>query len=238
MDHADGVTQAARRRKRGAPKGMRFAVACLLLIMVVFFVIRLATDVPEIVRGLTPSPRAFERRYVLHPIPAYVHIVPGMVYLLGAPFQLSRRFRAGHLPRHRAVGRVLLAAGLVAGVMALVVGIWFPYGGPLESVASVVFGLYFLIALVTAFRAIRRRDVARHRRFMIRAFAVGLGVATIRIWVGIFQLAGLLAIQNGTGTVWFGVAFWLGLGVNALAAEIYLRRAAAEPRPRAGKMAA
>jgi uncharacterized membrane protein YozB (DUF420 family) len=238
MDDAAEVTRAAGRRKRGAPRGVWAAVACLLLIMVVFFVIRLTTDVPEIVRGLVPPPPAFERRYVVHPIPAYVHIVPGMVYLLGAPFQLSRRFRTGHLPRHRAVGRVLLAAGLVAGVLALVVGIWFPYGGPIESVASVVFGLYFLIALVTAFRAIRRRDVARHRRFMIRAFAIGLGVATIRIWVGIFQLAGLLAIQNGTGTVWFGIAFWLGLGMNALAAEIYLRRAVAGQRLRAGKMTA
>src|ERR1700753_2645936 len=145
MHDAGGVTQAARRRKGGLPRSVWAAVAFLLLIMVVFFVIRLTTDVPELVRGRVPSPLAFERRYVLHPVPAYVHIVPGMVYLLGAPFQWSRRCRVGHLARHRAVGRVLLVAGLVAGVLALVVGIWFPYGGPVESAAAVVFGLYFLV---------------------------------------------------------------------------------------------
>lgn len=204
-------------------------MAVLLAIMVVFFVIRLLTDIPEIVAGRVPPPVAFERRYVLHPIPAYVHIVAGMVYLLGAPFQLSRRFRVGHLARHRVVGRVLLGAGLVAGAAAVVVGIWFPYGGPTESAATVVFGVYYVTALVTAYRAIRRRDVARHRRFMIRAFAVGLGVAGIRLWVGVFQLVGLLAIQDGVGTVWFGVAFWLGLGTHALAAEVYLRWRARPP---------
>ncbi len=208
-------------------------VAVLMIVMVVFFAIRLLTDVPELVKGLVPPPRAFERRYVLHPIPAYVHIVPGMLYLLGAPFQLSRRFRVGHLARHRIVGRVLVGAGLVSGVLALVVGIWFPYGGPTESAAAVVFGIYYLTALTIAFRAARRRDIGRHRRFMIRAFAVGLGVATIRVWVGIFQLTGLLLIQDDARTVWFGVAFWLGLGMHALAAEAYLRRPRARVTSRA-----
>jgi hypothetical protein len=37
--------------------------------------------------------------------------------------------------------------------------------------------------LVTA--AIRRDEVPTHRRWMIRAFAVGVGVGTIRIWIGL-----------------------------------------------------
>lgn len=214
-----------------------WAVAFVLIgIVSVFFVIRLLTDVPYLATGSTPAPDSFESRYVAHPVLAYAHIVPGMVYLLGAVFQLSRRFRVRHLAGHRRTGRVLLVAGLVSGVLAVVVGVWFPFGGPAESAAGVVFGLYFVTALALAFRAVRNRDVGRHRRWMIRAFAVAVGVGTIRIWIGLFQATGLLSIGDGTGTTWFGLAFWLAFVLHALAAEAYL--AARPARRRAAPAAA
>ncbi|HEY6423710.1 MAG TPA: hypothetical protein VIY28_10785 [Pseudonocardiaceae bacterium] len=52
-----------------------------------------------------------------------------------------------------------------------------PYGGAIEASATVVFGAYFMAASVVAFLAIRERDIARHRRWMI---SVALGVGTIR----------------------------------------------------------
>lgn len=198
-------------------------LAVLVVIVLTFFGIRLVVDVPHLVDGTVPGPDAFEHRYVLHPVLAYVHIVPGVVYLVLAPLQLWRRFRNRHLALHRLIGRVILPVGVLSGVMAIVVGLGFPYGGPVEAAASVVFGVYFLIALTLAYAAVRRRDIAVHRRWMIRAFAVALGVGTIRIWVGLFQLSGLLAIQDNAGTTWFGVAFWLAFLMHAAAAELYLR---------------
>jgi len=209
----------------------------LSLIVLVSFTIRLLVDVPNIVSGNVPGPHAFERRYVLHPLAAYLHVVPSVVFLIGAPFQLSRRFRARHLALHRMMGRILVPIGLLAGVMALVVGVWFPYGGAFEATATVAFGAYFVAALGSGFLAIREGDVARHRRWMIRAFAVAVGVGTVRIWIGLFELVGLLAIQDNAGKSWFGVAFWLAFSLHALAAEAYLAarpmtvgRAAADPR--------
>jgi hypothetical protein len=43
--------------------------------------------VPHLVDGAVPGPDAFEHRYVLHPVLAYLHIVPGVVYLVLAPLQ-------------------------------------------------------------------------------------------------------------------------------------------------------
>ncbi|MDN5913987.1 MAG: DUF2306 domain-containing protein [Pseudonocardia sp.] len=222
-------TSGAARRTRligamcGARPRLRWSILALLIaVVLVSFAIRLAVDVPNIVTGTVPGPDAFEQRYALHPAAAYLHMVPGVVYLLGAPLQLSRRFRSQHLRAHRRLGRVVLAAGLITGVAAIVVGVWFPYGGTLEASGAVVFGAWFLAALVLAYRAVRRRDIARHRRFMIRAFAVGLAVGTTRVWVGLFQAVGLLAIQNNAGTQWFGVAFWFALVMHAVLAEAYL----------------
>ena len=203
------------------------AVAVLVTIVLVFFVRRLVTDVPHIVSGTVPDDD-LAQKYVAHPWLAYGHMVPGVVYLLGAPLQLSHRFRSRHYPLHRRLGRLLLACALVSGALSVVLGIVFAWGRGAETTATLLFGSWFVACLVLAFRAIRRGRVAQHRRWMVRAFAIGLGVATIRVWVGVFtgvQL-GLLGMQDRTMPLraTFGVAFWLGLSMHVAFAEWWLRR--------------
>ncbi|MDL5159485.1 DUF2306 domain-containing protein [Actinomycetospora termitidis] len=213
---------------RVRPRVTWAVVAVLTTIVLVFFVLRLVADVPPLVRGTVPPPTAFEQRYVRHPVPAYVHIVPGVLFLLGGAWQLSGRFRNRHLVLHRRLGRFLVGGALLSGVLAVVIGVWFPYGGTAESGASVVFGLLFVVEIVLGARAIRARRVLEHRRWMIRAYAVGLGVGTIRLWIGLFTAVGLLSITDNRGTAWFGVAFWIAFVLHVLVAEAYLRVA---PRP-------
>jgi len=191
----------------------------LVAVTLVFATVRASIDWPNVAAGTVPSEGSYDRRYALHPVLAYAHILPGVVYLVGAPLQLSRRFREAHSSVHRRMGRVLIPAGITAGVFALTFGTLFPFGGLLEASATVGFGLWFVAALVTAYVAIRAGDVTGHRRWMIRAFAVGLGVGTIRLWVGLFQGFGLLSFEDG-----FGVAFWLAFSMHAAAAEAYLTR--------------
>ena len=173
---------------------MAVASAVLIAIVLTFAVIRVTTDWPHILDGTVPDDD-FAQRYVAHPWLGYLHIVPGVIYLLGAPLQLSRRFRTRHYTVHRRLGRVLLSCALLSGVLALVFGLLHSWGGWLEASAALVFGVWFVACLVLAFRAIRRDDVPQHRRWMIRAFAVGIGIGTIRIWVGIFTP--IVIIRNG-----------------------------------------
>ena len=53
---------------------------------------------------------------------AYLHIVPGVVYLFLAPLQLAYRIRSRHYTFHRRLGRVLATAGIISGVFALIFG--------------------------------------------------------------------------------------------------------------------
>lgn len=203
------------------------AVAVLIGIVLVFIGVRLVTDWPSIVAGTVPDD-AFARRYVAHPWISYLHIGLGVVYLLGAPLQLSRRFRSRHYGVHRRLGRVLLACGLLSGVFALVFGVLHPWGGWIERAATVVFGLWFLAGLVLAFRAIRRDDVRRHRRWMIRAFAVGVGIGTIRIWIGILTPIAVAASGSPDPLVpdpfTFGLSFPLAFAMHVAIGEWWLRR--------------
>jgi uncharacterized membrane protein len=189
-------------------------------------VIRVVTDWPHILDGTVPDDD-FAERYVAHARLAYLHIGLGLVYLLGAPLQLSARFRSRHYPLHRRLGRVLLFCGLASGVTAVVFGLLHPWGGVLETVAALVFGSWFVLCLARAFVSIRAGQVPHHRRWMMRAFAVGLGVASIRIWVGLFTAV----IMSTGGTdgpmpeqLTFGIAFWLGLATHVAVGEWWLRR--------------
>ncbi len=227
---------AERPARRVRPVGV--VVAVLTTVVLVFFVLRLVTDVPHLVDGTVPDDDLAEL-YVAHPWLAYGHMVPGVVYLLGAPLQLSARVRERHLHLHRRLGRVLLACGLFSGVLAVVLGFVFAWGGGAETSATLVFGAWFVLCLVLALRAVRSGRVADHRRWMVRAFAVGLGVGTIRLWVGLFtgvQL-GLLGMGGTTMPLraTFGVAFWLGLSMHVLAGEWWLRRRPMSPTSPGGR---
>ena len=113
---------------------------------------------------------------------------------------------------------MLAGLAMLSGVFALIFGGGFAFGGLPEASAAVVFGLWFLACLVAAVRAIRRGDIVQHRRWMIRAFAIGIGVGMVRVWLFVFQAAGLLDFPSS-----FGPAFWIGFSLHALAAELWIR---------------
>jgi hypothetical protein len=52
---------------------------------------------------------------------------------------------------------------------------------------------------------------------MIRTFALAMGAASIRVFIGLFTVLSELGLEEV-----FGVSFWLGFGVNLLAAEVWI----------------
>lgn len=193
------------------------AAAGLVVFILVYVAMRVWKDVPHLAGGTQPV-EDVDRAYVEHPWLAYLHIAPGVLYLLGAPLQLAYRIRSRHYTLHRRLGRVVLTAAVLSGVFAIVFGVLFSFGGAGEAAASVVFGGWFVGCLVVAFRAVRRDDIVRHRRWMIRAFAVGIGVGTIRIWIILLTELGVLELKES-----FAPAFWVSFAAHVLVAEWWVR---------------
>jgi uncharacterized membrane protein len=196
-------------------------VGVLIAVVLTFYGLRIATDAPFLLTGTEPEPEDFESRYVAHPWLAYLHMTPGVLYLLGATLQLSQRIRTKHYTLHRRLGRVLVTAALVSVLFAFLFGLRFPWGGSAEAMATAVFGCWFLSCLLIAVSAIRRSDVVNHRRWMIRAFAAGVAVGTIRIWIGILLASGLLNFPDS-----FAAAFWIAFSLHVLAGEWWVRTTA------------
>jgi uncharacterized membrane protein YsdA (DUF1294 family) len=109
---------------------------------------------------------------------------------------------------------------MIIGGTALVMSPSMAIGGANETAATIFFAILFLFALVKAFLSICQGKVALHREWMIRMFAIGLAVATVRPIVGVFFAT--RSITHLTPHDFFGTAFWLGFTIHLIAAEIWI----------------
>lgn len=162
---------------------------------------------------------AFQQTYLAYPIGTLLHVVPGTLLLLLAPLQFSARVRGQHVTFHRWSGRLLLVIVIITALSAFFFGLVTPYAGTVEAVAAVLFGGLFLFAGGRAWRAIRRRDVRRHREWMIRMFALALAVATIRVLFPILATASSASMRD-----LFGLSLWIGWPVTLVSAELWIRK--------------
>ena len=161
------------------------------------------------------------------PVPLVLHIVGVTVFSMLGAFQFAPRLRRRHPRRHRIAGRVLVPAGLVAAGS----GVWLSFSsaaiqGGLLAVIRLVVAVAMSASLVLGFAAVRRRDFPRHRAWMIRGYAIGMGAGT----QAFTQTAWLLAVGPMTpaGRIGTMTAGWL---INVLVAEWIIRRAAGKARP-------
>lgn len=172
---------------------------------------------PETFAGKYAPAAALDVGFAKHLALTLVHIVPAALFITLAPLQFVTSIRSRHLKLHRRLGKILLICGLVVGISALVMSYRMSIGGANETAATTLYAILFLFCLIKAYWNIRRKRVAEHREWMIRAFGIGLGVATTRPIVGMF-----FAFRKLTPHEFFGTAFWLGFTTTFLAAEAWI----------------
>jgi uncharacterized membrane protein len=177
---------------------------------------------------LTDSGQELAANYVDRPTVVqaafYLHIGFGGLALLLSPFQFATRLRTRVPHVHRVVGRVAVASIALAGTGGLVLA---PHSlaGPVGTLGFGLLAVLWVTFAGTAFRAIRRRDVAAHRRWMVRTFALTYAAVTLRLWLFV-----LIAAQTGLAGVDGQTAFerayllvpFLAWVPNLLVAERYL----------------
>jgi uncharacterized membrane protein len=208
------------------------AIIFLALIGVFAVVRRTLHLAPILIHGYSPpaipsNPRlaqfaALDGVFDPYPILTLIHILPGLLFLALGPLQFNSTFRKRHLRWHRLSGRILFLCGTVIGVSALVMSFAMPaIGGVNQAASTTLFGLWFLFALVKGFRHVIRREIALHREWMIRAFSIGLAVATIRPIIAMFFATS--PFSGLTPSEFFGSAFWIGFVLHFIAAEVWIQ---------------
>jgi uncharacterized membrane protein len=172
---------------------------------------------------LHPDIRAVFETY---PLTIYAHVFGASVAMALGPFQFWGRLRAQRPTLHRWMGRLYLALGVgVGGVSGLFMA-FHAFGGVVSQLGFGCLAAGWLVTGVLAYRAIRARDIATHRRWMVRNFALTLGALMLRLYL--------------PGSVASGVAFeaaypviaWLCWVPNLVVAEVWFVRARDVATPR------
>jgi uncharacterized membrane protein len=167
--------------------------------------------------GAMPS----DARYTASPLPVVIHIVCGTVFAVLGAFQFSPHLRRRRPGWHRGAGRVLVVAGLGVALSALWLNQFFPRAGAAREVLyplRVVFGVAMVLTIVLGFVAARRRDIAAHRAWMIRSYAIGLVAGTQVLTLGFGELV------LGTGDLATALLMGAAWAINLAVAERQIRR--------------
>lgn len=152
-----------------------------------------------------------------HPVVEAAHRIGGALYLLIGAMQLSPRLRARRPALHRWSGRSFLLLSVIAVASAFIMVVAFPYEIG-ERAPTLLFGSLMLAFAVKGIIHARRRRLGAHREWMMRCYAIGLGIGTIRV------LVVLLVNVTALGTRQIIVpVFWAGFSLTLLAAELWIR---------------
>ncbi len=153
-----------------------------------------------------------------HPIGIYTHVFASLVALTLGPFQFSSRLRASQIQLHRWAGRAYLGVGVLLGGLAGLYMSFHAFGGVAARVGFGCLALAWLFTGLCAFLAIRRRDVATHRRWMVRNFALTFAAVMLRLYLPASMITGAD----------FGLAYaviaWLCWVPNLVVAEVLFNR--------------
>ncbi|BCJ40489.1 membrane protein [Actinoplanes ianthinogenes] len=171
-------------------------------------------------------------RFFAMPLPVVAHILAAILYCLAGAFQFAPAFRRRRPAWHRIAGRVLVAAGVIVAVSGMWMAVFYdvpPVDGLVVEVTRLIVGTAMLTSLVLAVLTIRRRDIAGHRAWMIRAYALAQGAGTQVFTHLPFALAGVT--PGVTGRAAAMLAGWL---INILVAEWIIR---GRPRPHVSRPA-
>ena len=192
-----------------------FALVALVLIPAVAGTLRLV----ELAGGPLLLPA--NPRMTASPAPVFVHITSAIAYATLGAFQFSGRLRRRHPGWHRRAGRVLIVLGLAEALSALWMTLFYPRQpgtGELAYLFRLAFGSAMAASIILGFAAIRGGDVARHRAWMTRAYALALGAGTQTFTLGIAHAA------FGTSALTTDLGLGAGWAINLAVAEYVIRR--------------
>src|SRR5258706_4962656 len=185
--------------------------ACIVISVAV--VLRRAVALAHPSQSTPPQLAALDAAFASHATLTLVHIIPALAFVVLAPVVYLRRFAGAAWPE-----RSLFSLGTVVAVTAYAMS-RYSVGGWVERSAVLFFNRLFLVSLFRAWQL--RREPALKLRWMTRATAVLLGIATTRPVMGIFFATS--SVTHLSPEQFFGVAFWIGFSINTVIVELWLR---------------
>ena len=192
----------------------------LAIILLVATFIPIASAPLRMFQILTDQLPADAIKFTTVPWTLFFHALGGMAFGLAGPLQFAGalKLRFGRL--HKIMGRIFVIAGLFLALSALRLLFEFPHNSTWVLIsARTIAALGILLTITLALSAVWDRNFAKHRAWMIRTYALGMGPAAISfIMLPIFLIRGQ-ALEGYLADSLF-VLSWV---INLTLAEIIIR---------------
>lgn len=198
---------------RVSPAKPKWLVPAALIMLSLVPVAAGGIRVAELTSGAQITPG--NARFFAMPVPILVHIISASLYCVVGAFQFAPR------PSwHRPAGRFIVPCGLAAALSGMWMTLFVTHPvGDLVSGLRLLFGTAMVLSIVLGFVAIRRRDVLKHRAWMIRGYAIGQGAGTQALTQALWIL--LIGTPDELGTA---LAMGAGWVINLVVAERIISR--------------
>ncbi|WP_419495283.1 DUF2306 domain-containing protein [Chryseobacterium bernardetii] len=147
----------------------------------------------------------------------YIHIFSITLCLLAGLTQFSPQFLKENRKLHKIIGRIYVYNILIINVPACLVLGLFSNGGLTGITGFLIQDFLWAYFTVIAVLSIKKRNIIRHKNFMILSYAVTTTAITFRIIKNLFYDEKLHDYE-----LFYGMNVWLALIINLLIAYYFL----------------
>ena len=153
-----------------------------------------------------------------HTVPVLIHTTFGPLALLLGIVNLLPAMRRRRWALHRLLGRIYMISSLTLGIAGGYLAL-FAAGGTIARLGFSCLAAGTVLTIVAGYVSIRKRNIAKHREWMLRSYALIFGAVTLRMWMPLLIIA-----YGGEFTPAYRIVAWLSWVPNILWAEWTIRR--------------
>jgi uncharacterized membrane protein len=151
----------------------------------------------------------------------FPHVVCGLLAVIIGPLQFWSRIRRDYLQFHRIAGRIYVVTVLIGAIAGL--GMASSVGKDSAAYALGLSGLAIAWLTTTgmAFVAIRRKNIAQHKQWMVRSYVVTFAFVTFRLGSDLMKAGHVLPSHERSAML-----AWACWAVPLLVAEVVMQAGA------------
>ena len=147
----------------------------------------------------------------------YVHVCSAIFTLPAGFTQFNNRILKNRPRIHKAIGKFYVIAVLfLAAPSGFFIGL-FANGGFYSKLSFVLLSVLWFYFTLSAFLAIKERQIQTHKEFMLRSYALAFSAITLRLWKVI-----LVYLFHPSPMDVYQIIAWLGWIPNLLLIEYFI----------------
>jgi uncharacterized membrane protein len=145
------------------------------------------------------------------------HAVFSSIALLTGVWQFSSSLRRSRIGVHRWMGRVYCVAVLLGWLTSIPIAMHANFGA-IPSAGFLALGAAWIVSTACGYFTIRRGEIALHRQWMMRSYALTAAAITLRLYLPVFPLMGMSFATS------YRLIAWLCWVPNLLLVEWMIQR--------------